>query len=159
MLRTLLILAISLFPAMASAQGFQVGFGDMQQDSGLPVEVTADSLSVNQNDGSAVFSGNVKIVQGEMRMTANKVNVHYSSAGTVGIARLVAEGDVLLAQGKDIAEAEKAEYSIEDGSVHMSGNVMVLQENTSITADEMTVDLNSNTAEMHGRVKTILRNQ
>ncbi|KPA23450.1 LPS-assembly protein LptD [Shimia sp. SK013] len=158
MLRTLLILVISLFPAMASAQGFQVGFGNMQQDSALPVEVTADSLSVNQNDGSAIFSGNVKIVQGEMHMTANKVNVHYST-GTVGIARLIAEGDVLLVQGTDIAEAEKAEYSIEDGSVHMTGNVMILQENTSISADEMTVDLKSNTAEMHGRVKTILRNQ
>lgn len=158
MLRTLLILTLGLFPVLASAQGLKVGFGSMQQDSDLPVEVTADSLSVNQNDGSAVFSGNVKISQGEMHMTADKVNVHYAE-GQAGIARLIAEGDVLLVQGTDAAEAQKAIYSIEDGSVKMSGNVMVVQEATTITADSMTVDLNSNTAQMHGQVKTILRNQ
>ncbi|MGR3712424.1 MAG: lipopolysaccharide transport periplasmic protein LptA [Shimia sp.] len=158
MLRALLILAISLFPAFALAQGLQVGFGNMKQDSALPVEVEAESLSVNQNDGSAVFTGNVKIVQGEMRMNADKVNVHYQS-DAAGISRLVAEGNVLLVQGTDIAEAQKAEYNIDDGSVHMTGNVMVVQEVTTVTADEMIVNLNDNTAQMRGQVKTILRNE
>ncbi|SFL06713.1 lipopolysaccharide transport periplasmic protein LptA [Shimia haliotis] len=158
MLRALLIMAVSFFPAFASAQGIKVGFGDMKQDSSLPVEVTAESLSVNQNDGSAVFSGDVKITQGAMHMTADKVNVFYQE-GQVGIARLVAEGNVLLVQGSDAAEAQKAEYSIENGSVVMSGDVMVVQQATTITADSMSVNLNDNTAQMHGQVKTILRNQ
>ncbi len=156
--RMLLLVAMILFPAASMAQGFQVAFGQMQQDTELPVEVDADNLSVNQNDGSAVFTGNVSIVQGEMRLTADKVNVHYQ-AETRTIARLVATGDVLLVQGPDVAEADAAEYSIESGNVHMTGNVMVLQEATTITADEMTVNLADNTAHMHGRVKTILRSE
>ena len=54
-LRLLLIAALAVGPTISMAQGFKVAFGEMQQDSSLPVEVTADNLSVNQNDGSAVF--------------------------------------------------------------------------------------------------------
>ena len=158
LVRALLLLAVTMIPVASLAQGFKVGFGNMQQDSSLPVEVTADSLSVNQTDGSAVFSGNVKIIQGDMRMTADQVNVHYHTE-TRGIAKLVATGDVLLAQGGDVAEAQMAEYSIDDGAVRMSGDVMVLQETNTITADEMVVDLRNNSAQMSGRVKTILRSE
>ena len=106
-LRLLLIAALAVGPTISMAQGFKVAFGEMQQDSSLPVEVTADNLSVNQNDGSAVFSGNVDISQGEMRMTADKVNVFYNSENRT-VARLLATGDVLVAQGKDVAEADMA---------------------------------------------------
>ncbi len=156
--RLMLIFVFFINPLETIAQGFQVAFGNFGQDTKLPVEVTADSLSVNQNDGSAIFKGNVNIAQGEMRMKADKVNVHYSS-DTSGIARLVATGEVLLTQGPDIAEADMAEYSIEDGTVLMRGNVTVVQDINTIMADEMTMNLRDNTAEMHGSVKTILKSE
>jgi lipopolysaccharide export system protein LptA len=149
---------MALAPMSGSAQGFQVGFGQLQQDTGLPVEVTAESLSVNQSDGSAVFEGKVDVSQGEMRMTADKVNVHYNQE-TKAIARLVAEGNVLLVQGPDAAEANEATYSIDDGTVVMSGNVTVVQETTTITADKMRLNLTANTAQMTGNVKTVLKSQ
>lgn len=158
LLRIMLLFALASFPLTAMAQGFKVAFGQMEQDSDLPVEVTADSLSVNQNDGSAVFSGNVSISQGDMKMTADKVDVHYH-AESQGIARLVATGDVLLIQGQDIAEAQAADYNIDNGTVRMTGDVTVVQANNTITADEMIVNLTDNTAQMHGRVKTILRTE
>ncbi|MEP2531576.1 lipopolysaccharide transport periplasmic protein LptA [Shimia sp.] len=158
LLRSLLIITLATFPAILTAQGLKVAFGEMEQDSNVPVEVTADSLSVNQNDGSAVFNGNVHIAQGEMRMSADKVNVHYREDAQ-GIARLVANGDVLLVQGEDVAEADKADYSIETGTVVMTGNVTVVQGANTVTADEMTINLQDNTAEMHGRVKTVLRTE
>ncbi|TCK99937.1 lipopolysaccharide export system protein LptA [Shimia isoporae] len=158
MLRALLFLAITIFPAMAAAQGLTVGFGEMEQDSSLPVEVTSDSLSVNQNDGSAVFIGNVVVIQGEMRMTADKVNVYYLEDQSA-IEKMIAVGDVLLVRGPDAAEGNRAIYSPEAGTVKMYGDVLVVQETTTIASDRMTVHLNNNTAEMHGRVKTILRNQ
>ncbi len=156
--RAMLISVFTLLPIAAAAQGFKVAFGDLQQDTALPVEVTADSLSVNQNDGSAVFEGTVAIVQGEMRMTADKVNVHYHPE-TRGIARLLAEGNVLIVQGADAAEAQKADYSIEDGTILMTGAVTLIQTTNTITADTMRLNLADNTAQMTGRVKTILRTE
>ena len=69
LLLTALILAAS--PAVAQ----NVAFGGMRADISAPVEVAADNLSVNQADGSAVFTGNVVIGQGEMRLSADSVTV------------------------------------------------------------------------------------
>lgn len=156
--RALLISVLALAPGLSVAQGLQLGFGQSQQDTGLPVEVTADSLSVNQSDGSAVFEGNVDISQGDMRMTADKVNVHYLPDNS-GIDKLVAKGNVLLVQGPDAAEANEAIYTIESGDVVMSGNVTVIQAATTISADRMVLNLENNTAQMTGRVKTVLKTE
>ena len=49
------------------AQGTQVAFGAIQQDTSAPVEVSADELSVDQKTSAATFQGNVVIGQGQMR--------------------------------------------------------------------------------------------
>ena len=64
--------------ALAQAQTAQVTFGAIKQDPDLPVEVTSDSLAVNQADGTAIFDGSVLVVQGEMRLAAAAVRVVYS---------------------------------------------------------------------------------
>nr|WP_247744801.1 lipopolysaccharide transport periplasmic protein LptA [Shimia sp. R11_0] len=152
------MILLALTPVAGTAQGLQLGFGKSEQDTGLPVEVTAESLSVNQSDGSAVFEGKVDISQGDMRMTADQVNVHYTDDNQA-IERLVAAGNVLLVQGTDAAEADEAVYSIESGNVVMTGNVTVLQAATTISADKMILNLNNNTAQLVGRVKTVLKSE
>ncbi|CUH51583.1 MULTISPECIES: lipopolysaccharide transport periplasmic protein LptA [Shimia] len=156
--RLLMMILLALTPVAGTAQGLQLGFGKSEQDTGLPVEVTAESLSVNQSDGSAVFEGKVDISQGDMRMTADQVNVHYTDDNQA-IERLVAAGNVLLVQGTDAAEADEAVYSIESGNVVMTGNVTVLQAATTISADKMILNLNNNTAQLVGRVKTVLKSE
>ncbi|WP_298915968.1 LptA/OstA family protein [uncultured Roseobacter sp.] len=154
------ILTLPLFILLASqalwAQGTQVAFGALQQDKSLPVEVTAENLSVDQATGEAVFTGNVVVGQGEMRLSAKRVLVVYREE-TDGIERMEATGDVLLVSGPDAAESEKANYNIDDGTIVMTGNVLLTQGPSAITADRMTVQLDSGTAQMSGSVKTILR--
>ena len=53
-----MILALA-FAQAAAAEGTNVAFGGLRADTTLPVEVNADSLTVNQADGTAIFSGNV----------------------------------------------------------------------------------------------------
>lgn len=149
-------LLISLGSGAAYAQGANVAFGTFKADPTLPVEVTADTLDVNQADGSAVFNGNVLVGQGEMRLSANKVLVIYNQEAG-GIQRLVATGDVILVNGPDAAEAERAEYTIDSGVIVMTGNVLLTQGQNALTADRMTVNLTDGTANMTGRVKTILK--
>lgn len=151
----LIFLMLSL-PVSAFAQGLTVAFGDLQQDPDAPVEVSADSLTVDQADGSATFVGNVRIAQGTMRMAAKKVNVYYN-ADTQGISRLVGTGDVTIVNGADAAEAAEATYDLDAGTILMTGTVLLTQKLNSISADRMLVDLNTNSAEMHGRVKTVLK--
>ena len=87
-MKYLLLPLFLLFTAVSvAAQGANVAFGTIRQDTGLPVEITADDLSVDQTTDTAIFSGNVLIGQGEMRLTAARVLVVYR-AESEGIARI-----------------------------------------------------------------------
>lgn len=140
----------------AAAQGTNVAFGTIRQDTSAPVEATADNLSVDQSTGTAILTGNVLIGQGEMRLSAPKVLVVYRSE-QAGIARLEATGGVTLVSGPDAAEAQNADYDVDRGTIVMTGDVLVTQGQSALTADRMTVNLADGTAQMSGRVKTILQ--
>lgn len=140
----------------AIAQGTSVGFGAIQQDTDAPVEVTADNLSVDQNTGTATFTGNVVIGQGEMRLSAPKVRVKYNETQS-GIERLVASGGVTLVSGPDAAESQDADYDVAAGVIVMTGDVLLTQGLSALTSERMTVNLDDGTARMTGKVKTILQ--
>ena len=96
------------------AQGTGVSFGVLQTDTSQPVDITSDNMSVNQEDGSALLTGSVLIIQGEMRLSADNVLVVRRAEGN-GIERLEARGNVLLVSGEDAAEAREADYGIAGG--------------------------------------------
>lgn len=159
MLRPVIIgvfLFVGLLPAAVSAQGAQVAFGVVQENAGLPVEVTADKLAVDQQTGEAIFTGNVVIGQGEMRLSADQVLVYYREDPS-GVSRLEATGNVILVSGTDAAESERADYDVDDGTIVMTGNVLLAQGPSALTADTMTVQLNDGTAQMSGSVKTVFQ--
>ena len=148
------LLAIFL-SAPVFAQGALVAFGDVKQDTTQPVEVEADNLAINQTDGTAIFTGNVVIAQGEMLLSAAMVKVFYHEE-TKRIERLHATGGVTVVSGEDAAEGEEANYNIDTGEIVMSGNVLLAQGQNVLSAAHMTIDTKAGTAQMEGRVKTIL---
>lgn len=155
-LAALMALALSA-PDGARAQGAEVAFGGLRADTSLPVEVTADTLSVSQTDGTAVFAGNVVVTQGDMRLSAERVEVAYGSEDRSRIERLHASGQVTLVSGKDAAEAADAVYTIATGAVEMTGNVLLTQGANTIAGQKLVVDLASGTGRMEGRVTTVLQ--
>ena len=147
-------------PLAAAAQGAQIAFGGLKHDASLPVEISADQLTVDQADGSATFTGNVLIGQGEMRLSAGKVRVEYTSGAgdaTGRVSRLVASGGVTLVNGAEAAEASEAVYTIDTGMIVMSGSVILTQGRNALSADRLVVNLTNGTGTMDGRVKTILQ--
>ena len=143
---------LALAPAIAAAQT-EVAFGGLKADTTLPVEVKADALAVDQTTGSAVFKGNVLVVQGEMRLTAAEIRVEYSKDGT-GIDKLFATGNVLIVNASDAAEANEAVYTIASGEVVMTGGVLLTQGQTAISAQRMVIDLKTGTGRLDGQVST-----
>lgn len=132
-----------------------MSFGGIKADPSQPVEVTADNLEVDQATGEATFLGNVLVVQGQMRLSADNIHVVYDQEART-IARMDATGNVLLVSGPDAAEAEKAEYTIDSGTIVMTGNVLLNQGPSTISGQRMVVDLTSGSARMTGRVRTLL---
>ena len=149
-------LALLASAGFATAQQTQVSFGGLRADPTLPVEVTAETLDVDQETGEAIFQGDVLIAQGDMKLSAPRVRVVYDSE-TSQIARMEATGGVTLVSGTDAAEAQRADYTIDDGVIVMTGDVLLTQGPSAITAERMTVNLTTGSAQMTGRVRTILR--
>lgn len=150
--KPLLVIAI-LAATSVWAQSAKVSFGGLKADTSLPVEVTAESLEVNQADGSASFIGNALVKQGEMRLQAGTIRVEYDQAGKE-IARLHASGGVLIVNATDAAEAAEAIYTIASGEVVMSGNVLMTQGQTAIKGDKLVINLKTGTGRMEGGVTT-----
>lgn len=151
-LRALCLAVVLAGPA--AAQQADIRFGGLQQDTSLPVEVTSESLSVDQASGAAVFTGNVVAAQGEMRLTAGTIRVEYADDGE-GIARLIASDGVTLVSPTDAAEAAEAVYTIASGTVVMSGDVLLTQGGAAISGQSLTVNLTDGTGTMTGGVKTV----
>ncbi|WP_454273097.1 lipopolysaccharide transport periplasmic protein LptA [Roseovarius sp. MBR-154] len=149
-------IVMACLPLSAAAQGAQVAFGSSPGDRDLPIEVTSDSLDVNQNDNTAVFAGSVVIAQGAMRIAAPRVLVVYSSDSR-SIDRIEATGGVTLVDGADAAEAARADYNIVTGMIELRGDVLVVQGADAVAGDAMFVDTEAGTARVVGRVKTLLQ--
>jgi lipopolysaccharide export system protein LptA len=149
-----LILALLLGTA-ANAQT-NIDLGGISADPKAPVEVSADNLSVDQDSGTAVFSGNVVIGQGDLRLSAGSVRVVYSDS-TGDIAQLLATDGVTLVTDSEAAEAATADYNLTTGILTLSGSVLLTQGASALSAEQMTINLNSGRAQMSGRVRTVFQ--
>jgi lipopolysaccharide export system protein LptA len=147
---------LALVPLPAFGQGTEVSFGGIRADTSQPVEVTADQLNVNQNDGTAIFTGNVIVIQGDMRLTAPRLQVEYGTEDKSEIERLHATGGVTMVSGPEAAEAQEAVYTVAAGEVVLTGDVLLTQKGSTMSGQQLFVDLDSGTGRMEGRVKTIL---
>ena len=157
------VLAVSLAIATATplvAQdaegGTSIAFGNRTQNTDAPIDVTSAQLAVDENANTALFTGDVVVVQDTMTMYAPWVKVFYLEDQS-GISHMHAKDGVTLIQGDEAAEGETADYDLQKDVIIMSGDVLVTQKLSAIAADKMTLKLEDGTALMTGRVKSLLR--
>ncbi len=145
----------------AQAQGAAISLGAPQADPDAPLEVTADGLSVDRETGNAIFTGNVRAVQGMMTLNADEVEVLYDEEDTGadddGIREIIATGNVVLVNGPDVAESRRAVFRPREDRVVMTGDVLLTQGRTIVSGDRLVVNLATGQGNVEGRVKTVLR--
>lgn len=148
----------------AAAQDAGSPFGSFRHDASQPIEITADSLAVNQNAQTATFSGDVVAGQGTLRLRAQRIEVNYGGGaegdgavpGTGRIDSLRAEGDVFLSNGAETAKGQWADYDVAGGVVTMGGDVVLTQGDNAISGQSLRIDLNAGTGEISGgRVRSV----
>ena len=150
------MMAIVIASANVLAAQTNVDLGGLTVDTTAPIEVTADSLAIDQDTGRAIFDGNVIIGQGDLRITAGNVAVVYGS-DTSEIAELIASGGVTFVTATEAAEAQEARYDITAGILTLTGDVLLTQGASAISAGSMVINVTTGTASMEGRVRTVLQ--
>lgn len=158
---SLILSVLALIGTPVAAQDVQISFGQSLRLEGSAIEVTADSLEVNQTTGSSVFSGNVLAVQGAMRIAAERLLLEYQGgggqAGSRRISSLTASGGVTMVTQSEAIEAREATYDIDRQTLEMIGDVVLVQGSNLLSGERFVADLRAGTGRMIGRVRTIIR--
>ena len=144
----------------ALAQGAQVPFAGLQVGANSTVEIAAESLSIDQDSGKAVFAGDVVAGIENMRLSADVVEVVYAAGtegGTGAISGLIAKGHVVFSNGVEAAEGDFADLDLEAGEIVMTGNVILTQGPNALSGQSLRIDLNTGTAHIEDRVQTIFQ--
>jgi lipopolysaccharide export system protein LptA len=146
---TMMVLAQATY-----AQNAGIALSPITIDASQPVEVTADNLTVDQNSNSAVFLGNARVVQGDLILAADKIMVIYNAEQSA-IERVEATTNVVFTNGSEIAEAQSGVYYVDQGTVNLAGDVVLVQGINAISGDALKMDLKTNRGTMSGNVRTV----
>lgn len=138
-----------LWSGMAVSQSGNAALGGFKIDASLPIEISADSLEVRQDQQTAVFTGAVDARQGEVRMQAERLTVTYDpesqDQGQAGaIRRVRADGSVFVSSAEGSAEGNWADYDVASGVITMGDTVTLTQGVENVLAGgQLRIDLNT----------------
>lgn len=112
-------------------------------DTSLPIEITADSLEVQQEQQIAVFRGNVDAVQGEINLKADELTVHYRTgkSDANAVERIVADGNVRLISPTETARGEHGVYDVDADTVELTGSVVLTRGENVLTGSRLELNL------------------
>lgn len=155
MCAALLPLVLAAFPATAQQQGDRMTGLKLEGDK--PIQIESDHLEVRENDGVAVFSGNVAVVQGPMLMRSGKMTVYYKkedgkvASGSSSIDRLEVENKVYVKSESQVATADTGSFDMKSEVLVLSGKEVVLSEGDNIIVGcKLTVQMATGLANLEG---------
>jgi len=139
------------YTALAQQGGFLDQSGQ-PIDTSLPIEVAADTFEVRQAEQLAVFSGDVDATQGEMRLQAQEVQIHYQTGegNSSEITQLDATGEVHVSSPRETARGDWAVYDVLAETVTMGGNVVLTQGPNVIQGDQLVINLVTGRSRIQG---------
>ena len=132
--------------ASLSAQSLTGEFGGFSASSNEPIDIVADQLQVNDITKTAIFSGNVKAVQGNFELRSKSLEVFYSGSpqgGTGGkVKRMMAKGKVAITTKDDqSATSEWANFDVIKQVITLGDQVVLTQGGNIINGGQLRIDL------------------
>lgn len=157
--RALVVLAALWVLVPIAAPAFaQVGGGDFSLSGDEPVQVDGDRLEVIEDEGMAVFEGNVRVVQGDTVLRTGRLVIRYARGGDGSLAtggaqidRLEASGGVNIQTATQVATGETGTYDMASEVLTLSGKRVTLSEDGNVaTGCLLTVDMRANRSRLEG---------
>lgn len=87
----------------------------MDSDRDQPIEVEADRMEMREQENISIYEGNVKLVQGSLRVNADRMVIHFTDANQLSLMEMTGKPAKLRQidnQRREIhGEAEQIDYS------------------------------------------------
>ena len=156
---TKILIAIALAAPMGAMPAFAQGITTSALrglDSRAPIDVDADRIDVLDQQNQAIFTGNVRVRQGNLTLEADRIKVAYSRPvkGDPVIQRLDADGNVRLATPSERASSRFGIYDVSKRILTLIGNVVLTQGTTKVQGNRLTIDLASGRSTLDGKTST-----
>ncbi len=123
-------------------------------NSDAPLDVDAKSIDVLDANGKAVFTGDVRVTQGDMKLNADTVTAFYSrpkSGGDPVIDRIDAQNNVKLVTPSETASGRYGIYDVVRKTITLVGGVTLTQKGGSdLHGQRLSIDLDSGRARLDG---------
>jgi len=114
----------------------------LESDKEQPIELTADSVDIDESKGMSVYRGDVDLRQGSIRLLADVVTVYQRKRKAT---KIIAEGNpVKFEQATDKGpvkgRAKRAEYEVNSENLVMIGDAVLIQGKDRMQSDRITYD-------------------
>jgi lipopolysaccharide export system protein LptA len=146
--------------ALGAALVLCVGGAEAQiSASGGPIDISANTLEVNDQARQATYRGEVEVLQGGNRMRADQLAIFYSASGGPqtgtgrdysGIERMEASGNVYFVTAEQTARGDRAVYTTATDTIVITGNVVIAQGENVMRGDRVTIHVRENRSTMEG---------
>lgn len=130
----------------------------LKLDGDEPIQIESDKLEVRENDGIAIFTGNVAVVQGPTLLKSGKMTVYYDNSdggstatGSANIDRLVVEDQVYIKSEGQVATGDRGTFDMATEVLVLSGDEVVLTEGENVVVGcKLTVQMTTGRAQLDG---------
>jgi lipopolysaccharide export system protein LptA len=122
-----------------------------QHDNNAPIDISSDTFQADLNGKSGTWTGNVIVIQGDMKLRAN--TVHMTTVN--GKAdKVMANGNVVVDSPRSgTATGDNGVYSVVPRTVLLTGNVVLKKGKDVMRGSQLTVNLATGQAVLGGGVK------
>lgn len=119
-------------------------------DADADIDVTAERIEAQDRADRAIFSGKVKVRQGELTLDTERLTVAYTTTGGLDIKRLDASGGVVVRSPTETAKGNFGIYDTDRKLITLIGAVQLNRGGSQINGQRLTIDLNSGRAVVDG---------
>lgn len=150
MIRGLALLPIGFPLALAASAP---AHAQTRHDSSAPIDFAADHIELQDRANRVMLTGNVRITQAEMTLTAARMTVAYTGEITNGspqVSRLDAAGGVTVTRPDQSARSQYAVYDLNRRVITMVGGVTLRQGANTVSGGRLSIDLDTGRATIDG---------
>lgn len=138
---------VALVLAAMAASAQQANFGKGMLNPDVPIDLSADNFVADANAKTGVYTGNVVIHQGEVKMRANTVRAQFVDNKP---NKILAHGKVVIDAPSGIATGDNGVYDVNPRIITLTGNVVLTKEKNVMRGQSLVVNLITGLATLDG---------
>src|SRR5215475_5162444 len=124
-----------------------------KHDSNAPINISADKFVADSNAKTGTWTGNVLVIQSDMRMRANSVRLNVVGKENKP-DKIFANGNVVVdSPNSGTVTGDNGVYDVVARTVTMTGKVVLTKEKDVMRGSQLTVNLDSGLATLGGGAK------